>query len=64
MSDGKVGKEIANERTVRDATVREVEVGIVFSLATAKSIVDWLNDKIRFIEEHAGEKKDVGEDKK
>ena len=62
--DGTVGEEIANERTVRDAIVREVEVGVVFNLAIAKSMVDWLNDKISFIEEHQVEQKDVGEDKK
>ena len=62
--DRTVGEEIVDERVIRDAIVREVEVGVVFNLAMAKLMVDWLNDKIRFIEEHRVEQKDAGEDKK
>ena len=62
--DKTVGEEIVDERVVRDAIVREVEVGVVFNFAMAKLMVDWLNDKISFIEEHLVEQKDGGEDKK
>ena len=44
--DGTLGEEIRDEREARDALVREVEVGVVVDLGTAKSIAKWLAEKI------------------
>jgi len=48
--EGTVGKEIESERVVRDAVVREVEIGLIIDIETAKQIRDWLTDKIDKIE--------------
>jgi|Deesub1362A_J573_1020465.scaffolds.fasta_scaffold00324_38 hypothetical protein len=44
--NGKLGKEIEQERVMRDAIVREVEVDLIMSIETAKSLRDWLSEKI------------------
>ena len=62
--DGTMGEEIVSERDVRDAIVREVEVGIVFNLAMAKRMVEWLSAKVQFLEEYETEFENVGEDDK
>lgn len=49
--DGTLGDELKEERTARDAIVREVEVGIVIDVALAKAMIDWLQEKINRIEE-------------
>jgi len=49
--DGTLGEELKHERTTRDAIVREVEVGVVLDLALAKSIIQWLKEKVDQIEE-------------
>lgn len=49
--DGILGEEIRGERVVRDAIVREVEVGVVVDVGLAKSMIKWLQDKIDQIED-------------
>ena len=49
--DGTLGPEIREERVVRDAIVREVEVDVVMDLNTAKSFLEWLRKKIELVEE-------------
>jgi hypothetical protein len=44
--DGKLGDEIRSEREVRDGVVREVEVGVFMNVHEARSLVQWLQDKI------------------
>ena len=56
LEDGTLGEEIRSERVGRDGIVREVEIGAVFDLETARSLVGWLEDKIRFLEQHTAEK--------
>ena len=48
--DGKLGKEIVSERETRDGIVREVEVGVVMGVSEARSLVKWLQQKIRAYE--------------
>ena len=48
--DGGLGEELKEERQSRKAIVREVEIGVVMDLDTAKSFREWLNDKITEIE--------------
>lgn len=45
---GRLGEEL--EREIRDGPVRELEVGVVVSLSTARSLRTWLDDKIRVLE--------------
>jgi hypothetical protein len=47
---GQVGTERAEERVGKKGVVREVEVGAVMSLDTAKSFVTWLQDKIDLVQ--------------
>jgi len=49
--DGTLGEEIREERTVRDAIVREVEVGLVLNREMAEALIDWLREKINQVEE-------------
>lgn len=49
--DGPVtGEEIRDARIVRDAIVREVEVGIVLDIPLARSLVEWLKGRIAAFE--------------
>lgn len=43
---GKLGDEIREERITREAVVREVEVELVMDIEVAKTIQEWLKDKI------------------
>jgi hypothetical protein len=47
----RVGKEIEEERVVRPAVVRDVEVGIIMSIAVAKALRDLLESRLKLIEE-------------
>ena len=48
--DGTLGPEITEERVVRDAIVREVEVDVVMDLNTAASFLKWLQEKLEIAE--------------
>lgn len=55
---GVVGSEIRDERIVRAGIVREVEVAVLLTPATAKSVHKWLGERIAEIEkaQRQGEK--------
>lgn len=44
--EGKLGKEIRPERVAREGIVREVEVGVVMSIDTTRSLIEWLTRKV------------------
>jgi hypothetical protein len=46
MPDGQLGEEITEEREQKDGIIREPEVGVVMSLATAKAFHRWLTSRI------------------
>ncbi|MBF0510556.1 MAG: hypothetical protein HQK57_16755, partial [Deltaproteobacteria bacterium] len=48
--DGQLGPELTDERISRDAIVREVELGMLMSVGTAKLIRDWLDEQIKSTE--------------
>ena len=48
--DGKLGSELQDERIVRADFVREVEVGVVLDANVAKSLIKWLQDKVKQVE--------------
>jgi hypothetical protein len=48
--DGTLGDEIVSERVSRDAVIREIEVCVSMSLATAKVFHTWLDERIRIME--------------
>jgi hypothetical protein len=55
--DGKLGQEVA--RVGRDGVVRELQVDVMFNLAAALEIRDWLDKQIEQLEklnEHAARK--------
>jgi hypothetical protein len=48
--DGSLGEEIIEGRISRDGIVREVEVGAVMDIATAKSLIELLQDLVKQVE--------------
>lgn len=48
--DGTLGEVIPEKTIVRDGIVREMDVDVLMSVAAAKSIKSWLEDKIKDIE--------------
>ena len=54
--NGKLGKEV--EKQGKSGVVREVEIGVVMNLDNAKSLVEWLNDKIAILEKHRESKEE------
>jgi hypothetical protein len=44
--EGKIGKEIFEERVTRNAVVREVEAHLIMNMEVATKIRDWLTEKI------------------
>lgn len=50
----RLGPEIADRRIVRDGPVREIEFGAVMDLSTAKLVREWLDDKIKVLEQEFG----------
>lgn len=51
IRDGSIGPEVIEEREVKSGPVREVEVGVVMDLATAKAFRDWLDEKIQGLQQ-------------
>jgi len=51
VENGQLGKEIIEQRKGSDGIVRELEVGIVMDSNVAKSLVLWLNERIKVAEE-------------
>jgi hypothetical protein len=50
-AEGEIGKEILEERITRDAIVREVEALLVMDIEVATRMRDWIDDKIKKIQE-------------
>ena len=50
--DGRIGDEIASGTVRKDGVVREVEVGATMDMATAKALIEWLQDKVDVLERH------------
>jgi hypothetical protein len=48
--DGSIGEEIIDARISRDGIVREVEVGAVMDISTAKSLIELLQELIEQVE--------------
>jgi len=48
--DGTIGDESVHQREIKEGTVREVEVGVVLNLFTAKSLIKWLQERVDFLE--------------
>ena len=46
QSDGKLGNEVTGETVSRGGIVREMEVDVFLTVDVAKSLVQWLEDKI------------------
>jgi hypothetical protein len=47
--EGKIGDEVS--RQGKSGIVREAEIGVVLDEATAKSLVDWLNEKLSLVQQ-------------
>lgn len=56
--DGQLGAPIETETVTRDAIVREMEVDIFLALPVAKSIHQWLGDKIADLEQAISNKEE------
>lgn len=51
LPDGQLGKEITESRVVRSGLVREVDIDVIFDLDTAVSFRDWLDEKIKILQQ-------------
>ncbi len=47
---GQIGPEVPEDRQAKSGVVRDVEVGAIMSVETAKSVVDWLRTQIDLVE--------------
>ena len=52
IENGKLGAEIIEQRTVSDGIMREIEVGVVMNLTSAKALIDWLSERVKIVEEY------------
>ena|SRR5258708_3293381 len=52
---GATGQEIQSERETKAGVIREVEIGVMLDLLTAKSLAEWLNGKIAELEKARGQ---------
>lgn len=52
---GQLGKEIIEQRKGLQGVVRELEAGLAMDIATAKSLVEWLNERIKIAESYVAE---------
>lgn len=48
--DGALGEELRSERVSKKEIIREVEAGVLLDVEAAKSLVQWLNQKISEVE--------------
>lgn len=60
--DRSLGGEIVRERQTRDGILRELEVGAVFDLDTAREIADWLLQQITRLEALSADENHVGDE--
>ena len=49
-SNGQLGKEIMEQRKGLQGVVRELEAGLAMDVRTAKTLVDWLTERIKIAE--------------
>jgi hypothetical protein len=54
-STGQLGAEIIEQRKGREGIVRELEAGLAMDLKTARSLVQWLNDRIALADKFAAD---------
>lgn len=54
FSERGVGDELPAERVIREAIVREVEISLSMNVHVAKLVRDWLDQRIKYIEEAKG----------
>src|SRR5271157_4913600 len=52
VEKGQLGPEIIDQRKGSDGILREIEVGIVMDLAVAKSLIEWLKERVKIVEEY------------
>jgi hypothetical protein len=57
LKNGKCQEEIIEERVTRNAIVREVDVTLVFNIEQAKSLREWLDNKIKLYNKREKQKK-------
>jgi hypothetical protein len=51
VEKGQLGAEITEKRVGKEGIIRELEVGLVMDLRVAKSIHDWLKQRIEILEQ-------------
>lgn len=51
VENGQLGKEIIEQRKGSEGILRELEVGVVMDLNVAKSLVEWLKERISVADE-------------
>ena len=51
VEHGQIGKEIIDQRKSSDGIVRELETGMIMSIPVAKSLMQWLQERIKVAEE-------------
>lgn len=54
-SGGALGEVIPDETVLRDGIVREMEVDVLMSAENARSIIDWLEDRIQILEKESSD---------
>jgi hypothetical protein len=52
-SDGSLGDELADQRVVRDAVIRDTEFAVTMTVETAKRVRDKLDEMVKKVEEMA-----------
>lgn len=50
QDDNTLGDEIEERRITKQGVIREVEIGTVMDLSTARSVLKWLDEKIKTAE--------------
>jgi hypothetical protein len=48
--NGQLGDEIMEERETKEGIIREVEIGLIMNVQTAKQLQKWLADKIQLVD--------------
>ncbi|MGB7281488.1 MAG: hypothetical protein WBE13_04425 [Candidatus Acidiferrum sp.] len=51
VENGQLGPEITEKRVGKEGIIRELEVGLVMDLRVAKSVRDWLQQRIEVLEQ-------------
>jgi hypothetical protein len=51
ISNGKIGDELEEKRVGRDSVIRDVEISVTMNIEVARNFRQWLDDKIKAIDE-------------